>query len=65
MATAKKAYLGDGVYADVEYGQLVLTTEDGISVTNRIVLEPEVYAALVAYVARLQGAAAPAEAVHG
>ena len=50
-----KSYLGDGVYVDFEYGQLVLTTEDGVSVQNRIVLEPEVYEALERYVDRLRG----------
>lgn len=44
-----KAYLGDGVYADFDGYAVVLTTENGISVTNTIVLEPEVYEALVAY----------------
>lgn len=43
-------YLGDGVYLRIEDGQYVLTTENGVSVTNRIVLEPEVYAALVAVI---------------
>jgi hypothetical protein len=52
----QKAYLGDGVYvATCELG-LELTTENGISVTNRIVLEPEVYEALVRYVERLKEA---------
>lgn len=37
-----KAYLGDGVYAEATPLGVELTTEDGISVTNRIVLEPEV-----------------------
>ncbi len=43
-----KQYLGDGVYVDfdADLGAFVLTTEDGISVTNRIVLEAEVWAAL-------------------
>lgn len=50
-----RCYLGDGVYIDIEFGSLVLTTEDGISATNRIVLEPEVYRALLQYVARLGG----------
>ncbi len=36
------SYLGDGVYADFDGFAVVLTTEDGVSVTNRIVLEPEV-----------------------
>lgn len=41
-----KRYLGDGVYVEVEEGMLCLTTSDGISVTNRIYLEPAVYSAL-------------------
>lgn len=46
-----KAYLGDGVYADLRTdGQLVLTTEDGARVTNRIYLEPEVWSALAVFV---------------
>jgi hypothetical protein len=46
----EKAYLGDGVYIHAEYGGVMLTTEDGIQVTNSIFLEPEVYAALLEYV---------------
>ncbi len=42
-----KVYLGDGVYCAIEHGALVLTTENGTLVTNRIVLRPEVYDALV------------------
>lgn len=38
-----KTYLGDGVYVAVDARGVVLTTEDGIAVTNTIVLEPEVY----------------------
>lgn len=45
-----KRYLGDGVYVEWSMESLVLTTENGIEVTNRIYLEPEVYAALVAFV---------------
>lgn len=46
-----KAYLGDAVYADYEFGQIILTTEDGApETTNRIVLESEVYAALEKFV---------------
>jgi hypothetical protein len=49
----KKEYIGDAVYAEFDrYGALVLTTENGISVTNRIVLEPEVLAALEDYIRR-------------
>lgn len=49
-----KDYIGDGVYAAAdEFGGIWLTTEDGISVTNRIYLEPQVYAALERYAARV------------
>jgi hypothetical protein len=47
----RRAYLGDAVYVAYEAGdQLVLTTENGVSVTNRIVLEPEVWEALKQFV---------------
>ena len=46
---ATKAYLGDGVYVDVDWGDLKLSTDRG-GVTHWIVLEPQVYAALLAYV---------------
>ena len=47
----EKEYLGDGVYAqrDLQWG-IWLTTEDGINVTNKIYLEPEVYARLKQFV---------------
>jgi hypothetical protein len=45
-----KTYLGDGVYGEWEDGTMVkLTTEDGISATNTIFLEPEVMEALIAW----------------
>lgn len=50
----RKQYLGDGAYVEFDGYALVLTAENGIQATNRIVLEPEVYAALVAYVDRLK-----------
>lgn len=44
----EKTYLGDGVYIDATPDGLVaLSTENGISVTNVIYLEPEVIAALL------------------
>jgi len=46
----RKTYIGDGVYADNDGYGIVLTTENGISTTNRIVLEPEVYANLEKWV---------------
>jgi hypothetical protein len=53
-----KTYLGDAVYAELDrYGDLVLTTEDGIQETNRIVLEPEVLLNLEQYLERERAAA--------
>lgn len=49
-----KTYLGDAVYVEVDDQGLVLTTENGISVTNRIVLEPDVVVQLERYIARLR-----------
>jgi hypothetical protein len=46
---ASKTYVGDGVYADWNRGELILTTEDGIRVTNVIVLEPTVLQSLIDY----------------
>lgn len=38
-----KVYIGDGVYMEVDdWGTVLLTTENGMIVTNRIVLETEV-----------------------
>jgi hypothetical protein len=45
----QKTYLGDAVYAEVRDGMIWLTTENGISVTNEIALEVEVFEALVRY----------------
>ena len=41
MATIKE-YIGNGVYAEYTPYEVVLTTENGLEVTNRIVLEAEV-----------------------
>ena len=53
----RKVYLGDGVYceADPSLGAIVLTTENGIEVTNRIVLEEEVYQNLIDYYQSITG----------
>jgi hypothetical protein len=46
----RKAYIGDGVYIDVDpHGAYVLTTENGVCATNTIVLEREVAMALLDY----------------
>ena len=45
-----KRYLGDGVYADFNGYEVILTTEDGTEIpTNTICLEPEVIEALLKY----------------
>jgi hypothetical protein len=49
-----KRYLGDGCYVDFDGFALWLTTEDGVSVQNRICLEPDVYHAFTEYVASLK-----------
>jgi len=54
-----KRYIGDGVYIDHDGFAFVLTTENGIRATNRIVLEPQVYEELVRYVADLKTRARP------
>lgn len=59
-----KEYLGDGVYVEIIGRVLVLTTENGISVTNTIYLEGEVYSALDNYVKRLLARVAEQEPRH-
>lgn len=51
MPHPNKAYLGDGVYIqEGSYrGEFILTTEDGISVQNTIVLDDVVIAAMIRY----------------
>ena len=47
----KKIYIGDGAYAEINnLGDLVLTTENGISVQNTVVIEPEAYPMLERFV---------------
>lgn len=47
-----KRYLGDGVYVEsgVFVGEFILTTTDGISVTNSVVLDGEITRAFMRYV---------------
>ena len=54
-----KSYMGDGVYVKVSEGVLVLTTEDGVSATNTIILEPDVLANLLNYAVQALGVALP------
>jgi hypothetical protein len=41
-----RQYLGDGLFADFDGFQIVLTAEDGARATNTVYLEPSVYEAL-------------------
>ena len=52
--TREKCYLGDAVYAAFDGFNIVLTTEDGVSATNVICIEPEVLDALNEYAARIK-----------
>lgn len=45
----KKVYIGDAIYADSDGFAIILTTEDGIRATNRIVIEPREWAKLRTY----------------
>jgi hypothetical protein len=47
-----KEYLGDGVYARQEHDSIVLTTEDGINVTNTIILDIDTWYALKEFAKR-------------
>lgn len=42
-----KTYLGDGAYAAIEHGSIVLTAENGIVATDTVVLERDVLIALL------------------
>lgn len=45
-----KTYLGDGVYVQIESGQIKLTSEDGVSELNTIYLDLYTLEALNKYV---------------
>jgi hypothetical protein len=50
-----KTYLGNGAYVEFDRFAIVLTTENGITTTNRIVLGPDVFQSLERWVANLRG----------
>jgi len=55
-----KQYIGDGVYAEWDdFGAIVLTTEDGVRTTNRIVLERGVFQSLLNFWEAVDEEAAP------
>lgn len=54
-----KSYVGDGVYLDIDtFECLVVTTENGMCVTNTIIFEPETYQAFIEAVDRLRATGA-------
>lgn len=50
----EKSYLGDGVYAELSIGMIALTAYRDNGQAHVIYLQPEIYAALVAWVKRLE-----------
>jgi hypothetical protein len=57
-----KQYLGDGVYADFDDYHIVLTTENGEAIVQKIYLEPQVLEMLDEYRAWLRSKANEAKA---
>lgn len=49
-----KEHIGDGAYAEWNGYELILTTENGISVQNRVVLEPLVLKSLKEFIQRVE-----------
>lgn len=47
-----KNYLGDSVYAEFDGYDVILTTENGVQISNTIVLEPNIIHALVEFISR-------------
>lgn len=53
MGKIEKIYLGDAVYAEWKNSELILTTEDGISITNKIYLEIPIIMNLLDYIRKV------------
>jgi len=49
MTNEAKQYLGDAVYCGFDGHYIILTTEDGRTVQNKIFLEPKVLKCLIDY----------------
>lgn len=50
-------YIADGVYLETDGYEIILTTQNGYGVTNRIVLEPFMLDLIVGLVVKEQGKA--------
>ena len=61
----RKVYLGDGAYADYDGFHVVLTTENGVSVKNRICLDPQVIKALISYLEEIYKVKITTEKLEG
>jgi hypothetical protein len=46
----KKTYLGDSVYVDFDGYYVTLTTENGVVISNTVLLEPPVVDALLDFI---------------
>lgn len=46
----KKVYLGDGVHAENDDHRIILTTSDGVAITNTIYLDSTVISALLEFI---------------
>jgi hypothetical protein len=59
----KKTYLGDSVYAEIQHGCILLTTENGNpdDPSNKIWLEPEVISSFLKFVEKMKEANASRE----
>jgi hypothetical protein len=51
----EKVYLGDGVYAYFDGYGIMLTSENGLAVTNKIYLEQDVLKALTDFNKKVRG----------
>ena len=50
----EKKYLGDGVYAQTDGYHIILTTENGISISNTIYLDENVTSELLKYLENIK-----------
>ena len=51
----RKVYLSDGAYAEFNGESIILTTENGLRETNRVVLDTEGLNVLLTFVSELRG----------
>ena len=59
MTIPTKQYVGDSVYAEFNGFELVLTTENGMGPSNKIVLEPVVLKNLLEFLQKVMPEVSP------